>query len=104
MQGDWVAPLRKTVYKITRDRFVLRCFMMLSLFGVFLSLCFLVSTTYSQSNPCSLFFLMIRRPPRSTLFPYTTLFRSLQQKSLAVAMRSSSPFHIVYEQPIVSGL
>src|SRR3989442_1487601 len=26
---------------------------------------------------CRLFFLMIRRPPRSTLFPYTTLFRSL---------------------------
>src|SRR3712207_8821756 len=25
---------------------------------------------------CLLFFLMIRRPPRSTLFPYTTLFRS----------------------------
>src|SRR3712207_6953259 len=25
---------------------------------------------------CSCFFLMIRRPPRSTLFPYTTLFRS----------------------------
>src|SRR5438067_3839003 len=25
------------------------------------------------------FFLMIRRPPRSTLFPYTTLFRSLCQ-------------------------
>src|SRR3712207_9553394 len=25
-----------------------------------------------------LFFLMIRRPPRSTLFPYTTLFRSIQ--------------------------
>src|SRR3712207_7033867 len=25
-----------------------------------------------------LFFLMIRRPPRSTLFPYTTLFRSMQ--------------------------
>src|SRR5688572_33398748 len=25
------------------------------------------------------FFLMIRRPPRSTLFPYTTLFRSLAQ-------------------------
>src|SRR5260370_40426335 len=24
-----------------------------------------------------LFFLMIRRPPRSTLFPYTTLFRAL---------------------------
>src|SRR3712207_7710696 len=26
-----------------------------------------------------LFFLMIRRPPRSTLFPYTTLFRSGEQ-------------------------
>src|SRR2546430_16672188 len=26
------------------------------------------------------FFLMIRRPPRSTLFPYTTLFRSLDDK------------------------
>src|SRR5258705_5582953 len=25
------------------------------------------------------FFLMIRRPPRSTLFPYTTLFRSVRQ-------------------------
>src|SRR5207248_11182099 len=25
---------------------------------------------------CCVFFLMIRRPPRSTLFPYTTLFRS----------------------------
>src|SRR5256885_9581600 len=27
------------------------------------------------------FFLMIRRPPRSTLFPYTTLFRSLRAGS-----------------------
>src|SRR3712207_9261727 len=25
----------------------------------------------------AMFFLMIRRPPRSTLFPYTTLFRSV---------------------------
>src|SRR5690554_7856637 len=34
----------------------------------------------SSPDPASLyfffFFLMIRRPPRSTLFPYTTLFRS----------------------------
>src|SRR3989344_4486201 len=30
---------------------------------------------------CRLFFLMIRRPPRSTLFPYTTLFRSKGQRS-----------------------
>src|SRR2546422_6289595 len=28
------------------------------------------------------FFLMIRRPPRSTLFPYTTLFRSLGLREL----------------------
>src|SRR3989337_930573 len=28
------------------------------------------------------FFLMIRRPPRSTLFPYTTLFRSLGESEL----------------------
>src|SRR4030067_802955 len=28
------------------------------------------------SLTCLFFFLMIRRPPRSTLFPYTTLFRS----------------------------
>src|SRR3712207_8999589 len=30
-----------------------------------------------------LFFLMIRRPPRSTLFPYTTLFRSLGEREPA---------------------
>src|SRR2546430_17199380 len=29
-------------------------------------------------TPLVFFFLMIRRPPRSTLFPYTTLFRSMQ--------------------------
>src|SRR5437762_9942268 len=29
----------------------------------------------TRSTSC-LFFLMLRRPPRSTLFPYTTLFRS----------------------------
>src|SRR4029434_11336498 len=34
-------------------------------------------TPLSQHRPHSFFFLMIRRPPRSTLFPYTTLFRSL---------------------------
>src|SRR2546425_6230480 len=30
------------------------------------------------------FFLMIRRPPRSTLFPYTTLFRSHERHDLVV--------------------
>src|SRR2546429_5327503 len=31
----------------------------------------------TSSRSLLFFFLMIRRPPRSTLFPYTTLFRSL---------------------------
>src|SRR2546430_11332361 len=30
------------------------------------------------------FFLMIRRPPRSTLFPYTTLFRSKPQATCSI--------------------
>src|SRR3712207_8054236 len=33
------------------------------------------------------FFLMIRRPPRSTLFPYTTLFRSALELRAEVARR-----------------
>src|SRR3712207_8208186 len=32
----------------------------------------------SEVHSSSCFFLMIRRPPRSTLFPYTTLFRSFR--------------------------
>src|SRR2546430_7419106 len=32
------------------------------------------------------FFLMIRRPPRSTLFPYTTLFRSQLRRLVAQSM------------------
>src|SRR4051794_13164946 len=36
----------------------------------------LLSGCVSPPLPFSFFFLRIRRPPRSTLFPYTTLFRS----------------------------
>src|SRR2546422_1743935 len=43
---------------------------MSSLHLVLLTLCLLLLYFF-------FFFLMIRRPPRSTLFPYTTLFRSL---------------------------
>src|SRR2546430_16749512 len=32
-----------------------------------------------KSSNIFFFFLMIRRPPRSTLFPYTTLFRSIAE-------------------------
>src|SRR2546429_3769539 len=35
------------------------------------------------------FFLMIRRPPRSTLFPYTTLFRSARGESEAGSFRQA---------------
>src|SRR6266536_4572755 len=37
------------------------------------------------------FFLRIRRPPRSTLFPYTTLFRSLPHRRPPAPGSSSSP-------------
>src|SRR5436190_22647692 len=36
-------------------------------------------TSTTTSHTPFFFFLMIRRPPRSTLFPYTTLFRSVQR-------------------------
>src|SRR5258708_40301790 len=38
--------------------------------------CISFHASSSPSRYLLLFFLMIRRPPRSTLFPYTTLFRS----------------------------
>src|SRR5438552_10331195 len=41
------------------------------------------------------FFLMIRRPPRSTLFPYTTLFRSWQRVLLAGSELVSSLSQLV---------
>src|SRR6266511_6326554 len=40
--------------------------------------CSLHSSSYFI--PSFFIFLMIRRPPRSTLFPYTTLFRSLSRR------------------------
>src|ERR1051325_11885010 len=41
----------------------------------------MVLTLIRTHVSCFFFFLMIRRPPRSTLFPYTTLFRSQLQIS-----------------------
>src|SRR3712207_7163164 len=40
------------------------------------------------------FFLMIRRPPRSTLFPYTTLFRS-QQDMKSRTLKPTAPKKVV---------
>src|SRR2546422_10211423 len=41
------------------------------------------------------FFLMIRRPPRSTLFPYTTLFRSLGDRAGGAADAEKSARHLL---------
>src|SRR5438876_4064536 len=50
------------------------------------------------------FFLMIRRPPRSTLFPYTTLFRSTTahlgnwELSAYAHALMSAPMHVVVDR------
>src|SRR5256885_16301244 len=53
--------------------------------------------TYTISPAVSVFFfLMIRRPPRSTLFPYTTLFRSVHvrgEELVLIAPRLLCPVH-----------
>src|SRR2546425_11627009 len=52
-----------------------------SCFPLFLYAIFFISSPHYLSF--FFFFLMIRRPPRSTLFPYTTLFRSLRNSSVS---------------------
>src|SRR5436190_7384884 len=44
------------------------------------------------------FFLTIRRPPRTTLFPYTTLFRSVQGANLLRGVHAADPSSIVAPQ------
>src|SRR5947209_19749160 len=45
----------------------------------------------------SFFFLMIRRPPRSTLFPYTTLFRSFRHIEVHVMMPDGYLLVLVFQ-------
>src|SRR2546426_8406044 len=52
------------------------------------------SSQVSTSARCSFFFLMIRRPPRSTLFPYTTLFRSSLAATFLFAALSFATAHL----------
>ena len=54
-------------------------------FFFFVFLCFFVLLFF-------FFFLMIRRPPRSTLFPYTTLFRSTIVSVVSVFLLMSNTF------------
>src|SRR2546422_8465117 len=42
---------------------------------------------------------MIRRPPRSTLFPYTTLFRSLSRAPARSRRRDRTSHHVGHVQP-----
>src|SRR6266702_5187211 len=49
-----------------------------------------ISSLWYLTSHFFFFFLMIRRPPRSTLFPYTTLFRSRPRSSTATSPRASS--------------
>src|SRR2546422_8378107 len=48
------------------------------------------------------FFLMIRRPPRSTLFPYTTLFRSLTMRLPNGPCRDAMLHHVEIEHRIAA--
>src|SRR3989442_3381812 len=50
----------------------------------------------------SFFFLMIRRPPRSTLFPYTTLFRSPLREQIAAFMAAKGVRELAPEQLVRS--
>src|SRR5258708_16163184 len=52
--------------------------------------------SYHLSQPLYFFFfLMIRRPPRSTLFPYTTLFRSLDAFTPPAWSEKGSPTYLL---------
>src|SRR3712207_9509902 len=53
-----------------------------------------------SSSALCFFFLMIRRPPRSTLFPYTTLFRSPLGSKQAV---NAGPDHAQQRDPTRGG-
>src|SRR3712207_8058952 len=55
--------------------------------------------TTSDGRKYRFFFLMIRRPPRSTLFPYTTLFRSGSPRTSSVAWRRATPRLLRMEPP-----
>src|SRR3712207_1058109 len=46
---------------------------------------------------------MIRRPPRATLFPYTTLFRSIREHVAAVAARHGGTGDVVVEASVENG-
>src|SRR5699024_12744264 len=72
-----------------RRRSTIGCALPLLAFSRSTSLFFFSAPSLARS-PVFFFFLMIRRPPRSTLFPYTTLFRS-QHFSLLAQVAAQLP-------------
>src|SRR3712207_9477649 len=48
------------------------------------------------------FFLMIRRPPRSTLFPYTTLFRSASPRASVAMMQCAKAYALLQGRDFVT--
>src|SRR5215204_6201146 len=59
------------------------------MFGAFPECYFYFACSFDKIHGV-FFFLMIRRPPRSTLFPYTTLFRSPTSTFCVTRLRSSA--------------
>src|SRR2546423_15076269 len=55
-----------------------------------------ITWSCSSTSEVFFFFLMIRRPPRSTLFPYTTLFRS-QERQRLIHLRTA--YHERWDEP-----
>src|SRR5438034_8809467 len=52
----------------------------------------------------TIFFLILRQPPRSTLFPYTTLFRSLAAKAMTLPNISFCEFEFTADLLAEDGL
>src|SRR5207237_9059605 len=64
-----------------------------------------VSHVYRLSARIAFFFLLIPPPPRSTLFPYTTLFRSLPDGNTTIIIQGKNRFAIkefVSEEPFLT--
>src|SRR5260370_26179158 len=64
-------------------------------------MCFLLLDASGHVPLALFFFLMIRRPPRSTLFPYTTLFRSPGAEMLGIGSNRERGLGRRLEQQVV---